>query len=125
VAALAASSLNSGAKRTMQATLRAASNYGITAISGGAIASDLGIRHATVTDHWNQARDAGLMLTRRRFNKSSIQQLTWPGSGMHAPNGDGSPLATHPWTDMEFAWWDSLLRDLPKPAPWGESHPPF
>lgn len=125
VAALAASSLNRGAKLTMQATLGAADNNGMTSISGAALAKDLGIRHATVSDHWNQARGAGLMLTRRRFNTSSIQQLTWPGSGMHPPEPGASPLGIHPWTDREFAWWDSLLTDSPQAAPWGGGHPPF
>lgn len=125
VAALATSSLNSGAKRTMQATLGAASHHGITAVSGGAIAGDLGIRHATVTDHWNQARAAGLMLTRRRYNTSSIQQLTWPGSGLHTPEPGASPLGIHPWSEKEFAWWDSLLTNSPMAAPWGGGHPPF
>lgn len=125
VAALEASHLNAGAKRTMRATLGSANINGLTSRSGKAIAGDLGIRHATVSDHWAQAREAGLMESRRRFSNSSIQQLMWPGSSIFGPNSDASPLSWHIWTDAEFAWWESLHGGFPRVAPWADRRPPF
>ncbi|MDR6637430.1 hypothetical protein J2Y68_001068 [Paenarthrobacter nitroguajacolicus] len=123
--ALEDSNLNKGAKRTMLRTLGTSSSEGITTASGRNIAAYLNIRDATVSDHWMQARRAGLLLTQRRFNAASVQQLCWPGSGIGGPIATDAPLYSHSWTIEELSWWNSFaLGPIPAP-PWGGGFAPF
>lgn len=123
--ALENSWLSSGAKRTMQALLDMANEEGVTTISGLVLAERLQVRAATVSAHWNDARSAGLLLTQRRFNNSSIQQLAWPGSGLTTPNTAGTVSRSHKWTDAELTWWRALDGPAPRVAPWGNHGAPF
>lgn len=123
--ALESSSLNSGAGRTMRATLATANTNGLTAVSGAALAFQLSIRPATVSAHWGLAREAGLMLTRRRFNASSIQQLTWPGGPGNLEEAEGSPIYWHPWSDAELLWWRMTSPSRALVPPWREERAPF
>ena len=109
----------------MAALLENANSEGLTSISGAALAEHLQIRAATVSAHWKDARTAGLLLTQRRFNKSSVQQLAWPGSGLSMPDAVGAVQRSHKWSDAELAWWAALNGTNPKPAPWGNHVPPF
>lgn len=117
--------LNAGARRTMAALLDASNGEGLTTISGAVLAQRLQVRAATVSTHWNDARSAGLLVTRRRFNNSSIQQLAWPGSGLGMPNAAGTINQSHKWSDAELAWWTSLGGAIPLPPPWGDHGAPF
>lgn len=122
---LDASSLKRKVKVTILELLSSADEFGRTAVSGRQLAVRLGVREATITSHLQKARDAELLLTKRRYNNSSVQQLTWPGSGLHPPQPGISPLNTHTWTDGEVAWWSSLDTDSPRLPPWGDGEPPF
>lgn len=121
-AALRASNLNAGSTRTMLATLDTADASGFTVRSGRQLAAELGIRAATVSKHWAQARAEGVLLTRYRYNKSSIQQLTWPGQLIELRDIDCVPLQERPWSWDEELWW---LTGADFPAPWGDGSPPF
>jgi hypothetical protein len=123
--ALATSPLRSKAKYTLLEMLHSADEFGRTTVSGRRLAGHLGVREATISSHLEKARIAKLLLTKRRYNKSSSHQLTWPGSGLHPPHPGVSPLRTHTWTDGETAWWSSLDTGSRRPTPWGDHHPPF
>lgn len=124
-AALDASPLKNKVKYTLLEMLEAADEVGRTAVSGRKLAARLRVREATISSHLERAREAELLLTQRRYNTSSIQQLTWPDSGLHPLPPGISPLNSHAWTDGEVAWWSSLGTDLPQSPPWGEGRPPF
>lgn len=117
--------LNEGAKRTMTAMSNTANLEGLTATSGIALAENLQVRSATISAHWKEARIAGLLLTQRRFNSSSIQQLSWPGSGLRTPNATGTPTLSHRWSDAELEWWRTLDATDGLPSPWGSGVAPF
>lgn len=125
ILALDSSVLNRGAKRTMLRTLETSNIDGITAASGRSIAADLNVRPATISDHWKQAEEAGLLLTRRRFNTSSLHQLCWPGSGICEPTPSGTPLYSRSWTAEELAWWNSSKQRPMRAPPWGYGFAPF
>jgi hypothetical protein len=124
-AALDESPLKNTVKSTLLEMLDGAHETGRTAVSGRRLAAGRGVREATITSHLQKARDAELLLTKHRYNKSSIHQLTWPGSGLHPPQPSVSPLSAHTWTDGEVGWWNSLDTDSPRSPPWGDGEPPF
>jgi hypothetical protein len=106
----------------MIATLDTADANGVTAFSGRSVSTTLGVRAATVSDHWKQARQAGLLITRYRFNNSSIQQLSWPGREVEPPPAGAIPLTLRPWTSPEVEWWANGAQF---PPPWEDAQPPF
>lgn len=119
--ALSASRLKDGAKRTMLSTLDSADHRGITRESGRAIAAAVGKTPTTVSVHWDSARSCGLLYTRRRFNQSSIQWLSWPGRVIpEVELSFGTPIPGHLWTDAELTWWEQGGE-----PPWGMGPPPF
>lgn len=122
---LGASALKSRVRATLVEVLYHADELGRTSVSGRSLAKTLGIREATVSSHLSKARDAGFLLTKYRYNNSPIQQLTWPGSGIHPPQPSVSPLAQRMWSDGELAWWTSLNTEWPLPPPWDPGEPPF
>lgn len=123
--ALDMSPLKSKAKYTLLEMLHSADEFGRTTLSGRRLAGTLGVREATISSHLERARFAELLLTKRRYNQSSIHQLTWPGSGLHPPLPGVSPLKTHIWTDGELAWWRSWDAGSRWPTPWRDHRPPF
>lgn len=123
--ALEASQLKDKVRATMLEMLHGADQFGRTTVSGRRLAASLRIREATVSSHLNKAREAGFLLTKYRYNKSPVQQLAWPGSGIHPPQLGISPLSPRIWTDGEVAWWRSLDTNFPLSPPWGEGEPPF
>lgn len=122
ISGLKASGLHAGTKRTMLATLDTADCSGFTVQSGAGLAASLNVLAATVSKHWSNARVEGFLLTRYRFNNSSIQQLTWPGGPEASPRGGYVPLGVRPWPLDEELWW---LAGAESPGPWGDGPPPF
>lgn len=122
---LGASALKSRVRATLVEVLYHADEFGRTSVSGRRLAMTLGIREATVSSHLSKARDTGFLLTKYRYNNSPVQQLAWPGSGIHPPQPGVSPLTSRIWSDGELAWWTSLSTDWPLPPPWGVGEPPF
>lgn len=122
---LAASTLKDKVRNTLHEVLYSADVFGRTTVSGRWLAAKLGTREATISAHLKKAREAGFLLTRYRFNNSSVQQLTWPGSSIHPPEPGVSPLTNRIWSDGEVAWWTSLTTEWPLPPPWGVGEPPF
>lgn len=123
--ALESSLLKQRVRTTLRELMNSADELGRTAISGRCVAAKLGIREATVSSHLAKARDSGFLLTKYRYNNSPLQQLTWPGSSIHPPRSDVSPLTSRIWSDGEVAWWTSLRTEWPLPPPWGSGEPPF
>ncbi len=122
---LEASTLKYKVQATLLEMLFSADESGRTTVSGRRIAARLGIRDATVSDHMGKARVHGFLLTKYRYNKSSVHQLTWPGSGLHPPLPGLTPIRAHIWTVEELAWRESLDTDSPQTAPWADGRPPF
>lgn len=123
--ALDRSPLKSRVRDTLLEMLHSADAFGRTSVSGRKLAGRLGLREATITSHLEKARRAELLLSKRRYNNSSVHQLTWPGSDFHPPLPGVKPVRGHTWTDGELAWWSSLDTDSPQPPPWGDGRPPF
>lgn len=123
--ALEVSPLKNRVKHTLLEMLLSADAFGRTTVSGRRLAASLEVREATISSHLGKAREAELLLTQRRFNSSSVHQLTWPGSSLHAPTPGVSPLFAAIWTDGEVAWWNSLNTDSPRAPPWGSGRSPF
>ena len=86
-----------------------------------------GRREATVTAHWRQARSQGLLVSKRRFNTTSIHKFTIPG----VDDADvdvlalASPLRPHRWTPAELSWWETLCVEAPTEPPWADGQAPF
>lgn len=119
------SPLKERVRATLSEVAHAADEFGRTTVSGRRLAASLGIREATVSSHLSKARAAGFLITKYRFNNSPVQQLAWPGSGIHPPQPGVSPLTQRQWSDAEVAWWNSLHTCRPIPPPWGSGEPPF
>lgn len=123
--ALVASPLKDKVQATLLEMLYSADESGRTMVSGRRIAARLGIRDATVSNHMGKAREHGFLLTKYRYNNSSVHQLTWPSSELHPALPGLTPVRPHIWTDGELAWWGSLDTDSPQPPPWADGPPPF
>lgn len=114
-------------KRTLLAMLDAGLGE-YTTIDRATLCELTGVRReATISEHWRRARDAGLLESRARYNRSSVHRLNIPGvqgQGWEVFSG-GSVLVPHPWTDEELAWWRKQSPESPIPPPWLEGSPPF
>jgi hypothetical protein len=120
---LSASGLKPKVVHTLSATARTASPHGTTAVDRMTLAGIVGRDESTITQHWKLARGAGLMRSRRRWNKSSIHDLTLDGSsGFEYDITDIRPYA---WSAGEHEWWRLAASDNPPPAPWGDGRSPF
>lgn len=117
--------LKSRVRDTILEMLRTADPFGRTSVSGRKLAERRGLREATICSHLEKAREAELLLSKRRYNNSSLHQLTWPGSELHPLPPGVTPVGGHTWTDGELAWWGSLDTDSPQPPPWADGRPPF
>lgn len=126
---LSCSQLRAGARRTMEHLEIYADSRGLIRVSGQCVAKTLACRPNTISDHWRKAREAGYLVTLRRFNAASIQRLTWPG-GDHAvpddlPNTIYRPLTPGEWSAAEREWFANLDPHCPLPGPWNSGKPPF
>lgn len=120
------SSLHQNAKRTLIAMTETARGQRTT-IDRASLCALTGVRReATITRHWRQARAAGLLLSKHRYNRSSIHTFTLPGVPLPAADGvHCQPLRVHIWTSEQIAWWNSLDDGIRSPPPWGNGSPPF
>lgn len=86
-----------------------------------------GRREATITAHWHQARSQGLLVSRQRFNATSIHKFTIPGIDDDYVDAIAlaTPLRGHIWSHEELAWWDKLDAMAPTKPPWFDGPPPF
>lgn len=86
-----------------------------------------GQREATVTAHWSEARLHGLMVSKQRFNATSIHKFTIPGIDDTSVDdlALARPLKFHVWTPEELRWWQGLRDDSPALPPWLDGPPPF
>lgn len=127
LAELSAAGLKRKVRVTVEATASTADTRGLTAVNRATIADQLGINTKTVTEHWKQARSAGLLVSHRRFNSSSIHQLMTKDSWLQ-PLGErpqAQPLRPHVWTPEETAWWTEARAPDFNPFPWGQEKCPF
>lgn len=110
---------------TLLATAKVADARGVTTVNRKTIAEVVGIDVRTVTEHWKLARTAGLMSSRRRFNRSSVHVLL-PSDGDTPHLADRAlSLTPHVWTVPELEWWSHLTEESANAAPWGEGTCPF
>lgn len=82
----------------------------------------------TITDHWQKARDAGLLTSKARWNRTSVHTFHVPGLQHVDDEVWGEPLGGwHVWAADEIAWWDSLRGGSWDSPPWrdGRHRPPF
>lgn len=122
------SPLKPGVRQTMAHTALHSDSRGIVNESGRSIANTLGCRQATVSTHWGSAREAGYLVSRRRFNAASVQRLTWPTGDQSVPaqsDAHTRPLRAVEWTHAEREWFANLDPGKPAPGPWGNDEPPF
>jgi hypothetical protein len=86
-----------------------------------------GRREATISAHWRQARSHGLLVSKQRFNATSIHKFIIPGAGDALVDelALGTPLRGHVWTPEELSWWEGLDVTAPTAPPWSDGPPPF
>jgi hypothetical protein len=86
-----------------------------------------GRREATITAHWHQARSQGLLVSKQRFNATSIHKFTVPGiDDAHVDElALGTPLRCHVWTPEELSWWEGLNVNASTAPPWSDGPPLF
>lgn len=114
-------------KNTMHAMLDYASGQYVT-IDRASLCSKVAVRReATITEHWRKARAAGLLISKPRFNSSSIHKLTIPGRSDDVIDPLWLPklLRPHNWTLDELRWWDSLDVQAFSAPPWSDGLAPF
>lgn len=121
------SSLKAPVKNTLRAMVAKAGGRHTT-VSRAAVCYILQMKRvATITAHWDEARDAGLLKSVQRHNQSSVHTFLIPG----IDNWDeevvwGEPWdGWHIWTQEEDVWWDSLDGEELMTLPWGGGRPPF
>lgn len=121
------SSLKTPVKNTLRAMVEKAGGRHTT-VSRAAVCYILKMKRvATITAHWDEARDAGLLKSVQRHNQSSVHTFLVPG----IDNCDeevvwGEPWdGWHIWTQEEDVWWDSLDGEELMTLPWGDRRPPF
>lgn len=125
--AVEASSLRASVRNTLHAMVDHAAAQYSTIDRATLLQLTGGRREATVTAHWDKARSHGLLVSKQRFNTTSIHKFTIPG----ADSADidvlaiGMPLRAHLWTPAELAWWDTLSVDDPEEPPWSADQAPF
>lgn len=114
-------------KRTLHAMLMAGGGEYST-IDRATLCQLTGVRReATITQHWNRAREAGLLVSRARYNRSSIHRFTLPGQrdiDCVIPWIELG-LQAHEWTTEELEWWQHQRPESPIRPPWGDGCPPF
>lgn len=86
-----------------------------------------GRREATITAHWRLARSQGLLVSKQRFNATSIHKFTVPGVDDACLDEVSltTPLRCHIWSPEELSWWEGLNIAVPTEPPWGKGLPPF
>jgi hypothetical protein len=86
-------------------------------------------RVATISEHWQRARDHGLMTSRHRYNGPSKHRLTLPWVPSAEIDDVEMSINTnthaHVWTPQEVAWWTEREADQGAPPPWGLGPAPF
>lgn len=122
------SSLKTPVKNTLRAMVDAAGGRH-TAVDRATVCLITGVRReATITAHWHQAREAGLLASKQRYDDSSLHTFLIPGTSYSADDVQwGEPLnGWHVWTADETAWWDSLDPGRWTEPPWHSGErPPF
>ena len=84
-------------------------------------------REATITAHWQEARAAGLLASRQRWNNTSFHTFLIPGAD-HSADEEvwGEPMGGwHGWMPEEIDWWERLDGEERIAPPWGHGRPPF
>lgn len=118
--AIEESSLRAPVKRTLHAMVD--NTVGDqTTIDRATLCFITGIKaESTITEHFRKARAAGLLDSRRRFDKSSIHTLLIPGVPGSCPDPElgGRLINWHRWSEEEVAWWDGLDPKCWTPPPW-------
>lgn len=125
---LSRSPLQPGARQTMSFSATHSDSRGIFREPNRAIAEALGCRPNTVSDHWDKARTAGFLTTRRRYNAASVQRLTWPTGDQSTPDlidAESRPLRAAEWSHTEREWFANLDPSKPALCPWEDREPPF
>lgn len=127
-AAIDQAALRLPVKKTLHTMLQAGDGE-YTTLDRATLCQLTGVRReATITEHWRRARQAGLLSSRARFNRSSVHRFTIPGQhdlDCEAPWA-GFPLRPHVWTADELAWWQQQgWTESPVPPPWGDGASPF
>lgn len=121
------SSLKNPVKNTLRAMVdRAGSRH--TTVSRPTLCFVLKMtRVATITGHWDKARDAGLLKSVQRHNESSVHTFLIPGTNsLEEEDLWGDPMdGWHVWTPEENVWWHSLKDGERIAPPWGDGRPPF
>lgn len=86
-----------------------------------------GRREATISAHWRQARSHGLLVSRQRFNATSVHKFTIPNVDDACIDevGLARPLRCHIWSREELAWWEGLDVMAPISPPWSDGPPLF
>lgn len=121
------SPLKAPVKNTLHAMLAKAGGRHTT-VDRATLCLITGVRRvATITTHWHQAREAGLLVSRQRWNSTSVHMFLIPGTQYSTDEALwGEPLdGWHVWSPEEDAWWDSLDCGIWITPPWGESWPQF
>lgn len=128
------SSLKTPVKNTLRVMVDGAGNRQ-TAIDRLTLCLRTGLKaEATITEHWQKARAAGLLKSKARWNATSIHTFLIPGANFlyDADGVDdevwGEPLGGwHIWTAEETAWWEGLHQGSRATPPWrdGRHLPPF
>jgi hypothetical protein len=121
------SSLKTPVKNTLRAMVdRAGGRH--TTVSRPTLCFTLKMtRVATITAHWDKARDAGLLKSVQRHNESSVHTFLMLGTDtLDEERLWGEPMdGWHVWTPEENVWWDSLDGGEGMTPPWGDGRPPF
>ena len=119
------SSLKAPVRRTLHAMVDSTSGRHTT-IDRASLCLLTGVAwEGTITEHWQRARDAGLLTSAARYNRSSLHTFTIPGRELPDLDPDASLFWPHVWTEAEIAWWDVLDSGTWAVPPWRDGRPPF
>lgn len=125
--ALENSALSKSEKNTVRMTAETVNPDGFTSVDRMTVAMGTGQVETTVTRHWKSARSQGLLDDRRRFNSTSVQVATVPGSGHGFPANwvTSTPIDGYFWNKEMTDWWASDAASDQRETPWGDGPPPF
>lgn len=123
-AVISSSSLSDGAKETMRATALTANARGVTTVDRATVSAVTGLSTWTTTQHWKSAEQLGLMLSKPRFNNTSVRHLG--PEAFRTPPFEASIMIQfeNTWTAADHQWHTTANKYRHDP-PWGAGRPPF
>lgn len=124
------SDLRARVQATLFEMLKSANGGQYTDVDRETIRRATGVnRVGTISEHWQRAREHGLMASRHRYNGPSKHKLTLPW--VHSAEIDDVDMRintnthAHVWTPDEEAWWSQGEAGEGAPPPWGAGPAPF